>query len=625
MAEPHDPALDLLKKIYGYPAFRGQQAEIIAHVVAGGDAFVLMPTGGGKSLCYQIPALLRPGVGVVISPLIALMQDQVDALTQLGIRAAAINSAMPPGDVAQTKRRLREGALDLVYVAPERLLLDDFLALLDESPLALFAIDEAHCVSQWGHDFRPHYTQLSLLADRFPRVPRLALTATADGPTRKDIVERLRLAGGRTFVAGFDRPNIRYAIVEKNEPRTQLLRFIRESHPRDAGIVYCLSRKGVDETAEWLGRQGCTALPYHAGMTAEDRARNQERFLRDDQTIMAATIAFGMGIDKPDVRFVVHLNLPRNIEAYYQETGRAGRDGLPADALLLYSLQDAVQQRRFIDEGDAPEAQKRIEHRKLNALLGLCESAACRRQILLEYFGDASGPCGNCDTCLEPPPTFDATVAAQKAISCCYRTGERFGVGYLAGVLLGETDERIASFGHDRISTYGIGKELGRDEWQGIYRQLVALHLLTPDGEYGGLRITPQGLAFLKTKAPLHLRRPALRKKTRRRDRTPALAAAALDPETSPDHALFAAMKAKRLELARAQNVPPYVIFHDRVLLEIAARKPATLAALSQIGGVGQNKLERYGAIFLAVIAGHETDQLLVEAGSDLVADPDAG
>ncbi len=621
MALSPDPALDLLQRVYGYPAFRGQQAEIIAHVVAGRNAFVLMPTGGGKSLCYQIPALLRPGVGVVISPLIALMQDQVDALTQLGIRAAAINSAMAPAEVAQTRRRLREGALDLVYVAPERLLMDEFLALLRESPIALFAIDEAHCVSQWGHDFRPHYTQLSVLAEHFPHVPRLALTATADGPTRKDIVERLHLTDGRTFVAGFDRPNIRYAIMEKSEPRQQVLRFIRESHPRDCGIVYCLSRKMVDETADWLRSQGFTALPYHAGMTAEDRSRNQERFLRDDQTIMVATIAFGMGIDKPDVRFVVHLSLPRNIEAYYQETGRAGRDGLPANALLLYSLQDAVQQRRFIDEGDAPEAQKRIEHQKLNALLGLCESAVCRRQTLLAYFGDTSAPCGNCDTCLEPPVTFDATIAAQKAISCSYRTGERFGVGYLVDVLLGETDERISSFGHDRISTYGIGKELGRSEWQGIYRQLVALHLLTPDGEYGGLRITPQGLAFLKNKTPLHLRQQAARPKSRRRDRARVAASSTIDVENNPDHALFAALKAKRLELARAQNVPPYVIFHDRVLLELAARKPATLAAMSQVSGVGQSKLEHYGAIFLAVIAHHENDLLLEEAGSDLVGD----
>jgi ATP-dependent DNA helicase RecQ len=622
-----EAALRILQTTYGYPAFRGQQAEIIEHVAAGGNAFVLMPTGGGKSLCYQIPALLRPGVGIVVSPLIALMQDQVDALRQLGIRAAAINSAMAPSDIAQTRRDLRAGAIDLVYVAPERLLMEDFLDLLQASPLALFAIDEAHCVSQWGHDFRPEYAQLRVLADRFPGVPRIALTATADQPTRQDIVERLHLADGRTFVSGFDRPNIRYAMMEKSEPRQQLLRFIRDLHPRDSGIVYCLSRKLVDETAAWLCEQKFTALPYHAGMGAEDRARNQERFLREEGTIMVATIAFGMGIDKPDVRFVAHLTVPKNIEAYYQETGRAGRDGLPANALLLFGLQDAVMQRRFIDESDAPEAQKRIEHRKLNALLGLCEAASCRRQILLAYFGDESKPCGNCDTCLEPPVTFDATVAAQKAISCSYRTGELFGVGYLVDVLLGEADERMTSFGHDKISTFGIGREMARSEWQGIFRQLVALDLLTAEGsEYGGLRITPRGLTFLKNKEPLNLRRQTPRAKGSGKGRKARAEARveALVPDGGPDHALFAAMKAKRLALAREQNVPPYVIFHDRVLLELAARKPASLAAMSQISGIGQSKLERYGKIFLGVIAGIETDQLLDEAESDLPRDYDA-
>jgi ATP-dependent DNA helicase RecQ len=623
MSSTRDAALRILQTTYGYPAFRGPQAEIIEHVADGGNAFVLMPTGGGKSLCYQIPALLRPGVGIVVSPLIALMQDQVDALRQLGLRAAAINSAMAPGDIARTKRDLQSGEIDLVYVAPERLLMDDFLELLRQSPLALFAIDEAHCVSQWGHDFRPEYAQLGVLAEKFPGVPRLALTATADHPTRQDIVERLRLGGGRTFVSGFDRPNIRYAMMEKDEPRKQLLRFIRELHPRDSGIVYCLSRKLVEETAAWLRDQNHAALPYHAGMSAEERARNQERFLREEGTIMVATIAFGMGIDKPDVRFVVHLTIPKNIEAYYQETGRAGRDGLPANALLLYGLQDVVMQRRFIDEGDAPEAQKRIEHRKLNALLGLCEAASCRRQILLAYFGDESPACGNCDTCLEPPVTFDATIAAQKAISCSYRTGERFGVGYLVDVLLGEADERMRSFGHDKISTFGIGRELGRSEWQGIFRQLVALDLLTAEGsEYGGLRITPRGLAFLKSKEELQLRRQAPRKKSSgsRKARTDTRVEM-LGPDGGPDHGLFAAMKAKRLELAREQNVPPYVIFHDRVLLELAARQPGTLAAMSQITGIGQSKLERYGKIFLGVIASFETNRLLEEAGSDLSPD----
>jgi ATP-dependent DNA helicase RecQ len=619
LSPSREAALAVLQKTYGYPSFRGEQAAIIEHVVSGQNAFVLMPTGGGKSLCYQIPALLRPGVGVIISPLIALMQDQVDALKQLGIRAAAINSSKAGADNARTTRAIRNGELDMIYVAPERLLMDDFLALLRESNVALFAIDEAHCVSQWGHDFRPHYVQLSALAEQFPGIPRIALTATADHPTRKDIVERLGLADGRTFVSGFDRPNIHYSIALKEEPRKQVLQFIKGSHPRDSGIVYCLSRKMVDDTAEWLCGQGFRALPYHAGMAAGDRARNQERFLREDNMIMVATIAFGMGIDKPDVRFVVHMNIPKNIEAYYQETGRAGRDGLPSNALMLYGMQDAAMQRNFIDESDAPDAQKRIEHQKLNALLGLCESASCRRQILLQYFGDASPACGNCDTCLTPPLTFDGTIAAQKAISCAYRTDERFGVGYLVDVLLGDADERVKQFGHDKISTFGIGRDLGRSEWQSIFRQLVALHLLTPDGEYGSLKITAQGLAFLKNKSELQLRKH-VGGKAKKRDRRPALDSSS-EPLNEPDHLLFDAMRAKRLELARAQNVPPYVIFHDKVLLELAARRPSSLAAMSQVSGIGQSKLERYGPDFLAVISQYEINQLLTEADSELSAD----
>jgi len=593
--------LSILQKTYGYRSFRGQQAEIIEHVISGKHAFVLMPTGGGKSLCYQIPALCRPGVGIVISPLIALMQDQVDALKQLGIKAAAINSSMSGADIERTRRRVRAGEIDLLYVAPERLLMDDFLSLLDASTPALFAIDEAHCVSQWGHDFRPHYTQLNILAERFPTVPRLALTATADKPTRKDIVERLHLAGGRTFVAGFDRPNLHYSIQLKHNAQKQILQFIRESHPRDSGIVYCLSRRMTDEMAAWLVTQGCKALPYHAGMEAGDRSRNQERFLREDNIIMVATIAFGMGIDKPDVRFVAHMNIPKNIEAYYQETGRAGRDGLPADALMLYSLQDAVMQRKFIDESEAPDNQKRIERQKLSALLGLCEAASCRRKVILDYFGDTGEPCGNCDTCLVPPVTFDATTAAQKALSCAYRTGQRFGVGYLIDVLLGkEDDERIPRFGHDKISTFGIGAEHPKGEWQSIFRQLVALNLLTVDGsEYGGLTITPQGHAFLKQKETLHLR-----KFTGRTKLTPirnTRAAIAFDDESDTD--LFAALKLVRLELANEQNVPPYVIFHDRTLRELVVHKPDSLAALSGLSGVGEKKMERYGEIFLKVIS----------------------
>ncbi len=602
MTPTRELALQILQKTYGYRSFRGEQAEIIEHVVSGRHAFVLMPTGGGKSLCYQIPALCREGVGVVISPLIALMQDQVDALKQLGVKAAAINSSMPAASVEQTKRLIRNGEIDLVYVAPERLLMDDFLALLEQSKVALFAIDEAHCVSQWGHDFRPHYTQLAALAERFPHVPRVALTATADKPTRKDIVERLHLAEGRTFVAGFDRPNIHYSILLKSSAQKQVLQFIKELHPRDSGIVYCLSRKTTDETAAWLVSQGCKALPYHAGMDAEDRARNQTRFLREDNIIMVATIAFGMGIDKPDVRFVAHLNIPKNIEAYYQETGRAGRDGLPADALMLYSLQDAVMQRNFIEESDAPEAQKRIEHQKLNALLGLCEVASCRRKIILEYFGDTAEPCGNCDTCLSPPVTFDGTIAAQKALSCAYRTGQRFGVAYLIDVLLGKEDERIQRFGHDKTSTFGIGREYTQNEWQSIFRQLVALNLLTADGsEFGGLKMTPQGQAFLKQRETLHLRKFTGKVKTS----TPRHARPAMTFDDEVDSELFAAMKVARLELAREQNVPPYVIFHDRTLRELAIHKPRSLAALSQISGVGEKKMERYGDTFLQVIAEH--------------------
>ena len=593
-------ALSVLQKTYGYGSFRGEQAEIIEHVISGKNAFVLMPTGGGKSLCYQIPALCREGVGIIISPLIALMQDQVDALTQLGVRAAAINSSMSFSSISQTRARIRAGELDLAYVAPERLLMEDFLALLHESPIALFAIDEAHCVSQWGHDFRPHYTQLSALAEQFPHVPRIALTATADKPTRKDIVERLHLEDGRTFVAGFDRPNIHYSIQPKESAQKQVLQFIKEFHPRDCGIIYCLSRKMADETAAWLNTQGRKALPYHAGMEAEDRARNQERFLREDNIIMVATIAFGMGIDKPDVRFVAHMTIPKNIEAYYQETGRAGRDGLPANALMLYGVQDVVMQRNFIEESNAPDAQKRIERQKLNALLGLCEAASCRRKILLEYFGDDAEPCGNCDACISPPVTFDGTIAAQKALSCAYRTGQRFGVAYLIDVLLGKTeDERIQRFGHDKISTFGIGGEYSKNEWQSVFRQLVALNYLTVDGsEYGGLKMTLQGQDFLKQRETLRLRKfTGKAKVAASRDK------AAIVFDDDDDRELFTALKAVRLELAREQNVPPYVIFHDKTLRELAVQKPGTLFALSGISGVGEKKMERYGEAILRVIS----------------------
>ncbi len=598
-------ALQILRKTYGYDAFRDQQAAVIDHVIAGGSAFVLMPTGGGKSLCYQIPSLIRPGVGIIVSPLIALMQDQVEALKQLGIRAAAINSAMPLDQIRETERAIQNGDIDMVYVAPERLLMDDFLRLLDGAHIALFAIDEAHCVSQWGHDFRPHYAQLSMLAERYPHVPRLALTATADAPTRRDIINCLSLQDGRSFISGFDRPNIHYTIAIKDNARQQVLAFIKEEYKDESGIVYCLSRNGVEEMAEWLNGQGLKALPYHAGLDAQVRAKNQQRFLREDKIIMVATIAFGMGIDKPDVRFVAHMNVPKNIEAYYQETGRAGRDGLPAKAFMVYGLQDAAMQRNFIEASTAPDAQKRIEHSKLNALLGLCEAAHCRRQIILEYFGDAGKPCGNCDTCLSPPETFDGTIAAQKALSAVYRTGQRFGVSYLVDVLMGKADARIKQFQHDQLGVFGIGKETSKPEWQSIYRQLVALNLVGVDtAEHGGLRLTHAGRAFLKEKKTLQLRGFEGKKK---RVKTSLQRAAEEFYEQEGDAALFAALKAARMELAKAQNVPPYVIFHDKTLREMAIFKPDTPTALLDINGMGEKKAERYGRTFLDVIRRHKS------------------
>ena len=595
-------ALDTLKKIYGYDSFRGEQAAIISHVINGGSAFVLMPTGGGKSLCYQIPALCREGVGVIVSPLIALMQDQVEALRQLGIRAMAINSSMDGQHIAQAKRAIRQGEIDMVYVAPERLLTPDFLELLDQSKLALFAIDEAHCVSQWGHDFRPHYTQLSLLAERFPNVPRLALTATADAPTRKDILERLHLTEGRVFVAGFDRPNIHYRIAPKENPKQQILQFIK-THAGESGIVYCLSRQNVEDTAEWLNKHGVKALAYHAGLDAAIRTKHQEIFLKEEAVVMVATIAFGMGINKPDVRFVAHMSIPKNIEAYYQETGRAGRDGLPAEALMLYGMGDVAMQRSFIEQSNAPDQQKRIENHKLGALLGLCEAARCRRQILLDYFGDQSQPCNNCDTCQEPRETFDATIVAQKALSCVYRTGQRFGVGYLIDVLLGKSDERIQQFGHDKLALFGIGHEFGKGEWQAIFRQLVAQNLLAVDAVgHGGLHLTEQGQNFLKAKERLQLSKPVLRSKAMRANTTAKIAA---ELSSNTDQVLLGALKALRMELAKAQNLPPYVIFHDKTLREMAVLKPATNAEMLKIGGVGEQKLARYGDEFLTVILQH--------------------
>jgi ATP-dependent DNA helicase RecQ len=593
-------AQQILHSVFGYSAFRGEQEAIVSHVASGGDALVLMPTGGGKSLCYQVPALLRPGVGIVVSPLIALMQDQVDALLQAGVKAAFLNSTLDGRAAGEVENQLLNGTLDLLYVAPERLLTPRFLSLLERAPIGLFAIDEAHCVSQWGHDFRPEYVGLSLLHERFPQVPRIALTATADAATRQEIVLRLGLEDARQFVSSFDRPNIKYRIVQKNNARQQLLAFLEAEHKGDAGIVYCLSRKKVEETAEWLREHGWDALPYHAGLDAGTRQRHQTRFLREEGVVMVATVAFGMGIDKPDVRFVAHLDLPKSVEGYYQETGRAGRDGLPADAWLAYGLGDVIQLKQMLDNSDADEQHKRLERRKLDALLGLCESTVCRRQALLAYFGESyAGPCGNCDNCLEPVDTWDGTVAAQMALSCVYRTGQRFGVGHLIDVLLGKEGERVTRFGHDRLSTFGIGKDHTAAQWSSIYRQLVAAGLLTVDMEYGALRLTDEARPVLRGEQKIDLRRDPEPRKGKGRAKGGSKAPASV---AAGDEALWQALKAKRLELAREQGVPPYVIFHDSTLLAMAQARPRRQDELAEISGVGERKLERYGEAFLEVL-----------------------
>ncbi len=593
-------AQNLLQSVFGYESFRGAQEEIIRHLLAGGDALVLMPTGGGKSLCYQLPAMLRLGVGIVVSPLIALMKDQVDALRQLGIKAAYLNSSLNPQQAATVEKELLGGDLDLLYVAPERLLTPRFLDLLQRSRLSLFAIDEAHCVSQWGHDFRPEYIGLSLLAERFPEVPRIALTATADAATRREMVEKLRLSRARQFIASFDRPNIRYTVVEKQNARQQFLAFYRREHAGEAGIVYRLSRRSVDDTAAWLRKHGVQALPYHAGLDARTRQRHQERFLREDGVVMVATIAFGMGIDKPDVRFVAHLDLPKNLEGYYQETGRAGRDGLPADAYMTYGLADVVSLRRLMAKSLAEEAFKRVERQKLEALLGYCESPNCRRQVLLAYFGETlETPCGNCDTCLNEVKTFDGTVAVQKALSTVYRTGQRFGAGHLIDVLLGKETPRISSLGHQRLSTYGIGTEYSEREWRSIFRQLVAAGYLSTDAQgHGSLLLAPRSVAVLKGKEHVQLRHdPARQPKAATKSKKPVLQGA--------DEQLFEALRERRTAFAQEQGVPPYVIFHDSTLRQMAQLKPRTSRAFSQLSGVGKAKLERYGQAFLQVIAEH--------------------
>ena len=599
-----DRARIILNRIFGYTKFRGEQGEIIEHVASGGDAFVLMPTGGGKSLCYQIPAMLRKGVGVVVSPLIALMQDQVTALKELGVNAEMLNSSLNASQQINVKSKLRRGEIDLLYVAPERLVLDSMLDMLSEMDIALFAIDEAHCVAQWGHDFREEYLALSILHERFPDVPRIALTATADEPTRKEIIQRLSLGSARTFVASFDRPNIQYQIVIKDNPKKQLLAFINNEHDGDSGIVYCLSRKKTEEIANWLQEVGKDALPYHAGLSAKVRQHNQERFLREDGVIIVATIAFGMGIDKPDVRFVAHLDLPKSIEAYYQETGRAGRDGLPSDAWMAYGMADVAIHRSLIDSSGADDAHKRLEHRKLNALLGLCETASCRRQILLSYFGDElSQPCGNCDTCLHPVETWDGTLAAKKAIYVVKQTGERFGAGYLTDIMQGKRLERIIRFGHDKLSAFGNGTELSEREWSSVFRQLVSMGYLAIDMErYGSIKLTPESINVLKGNAHISLRKDNLSHEKKSKTRVKA-ASKLVDSKAV---GLFEALRAKRMELAKEQGVPPYVIFHDSTLKAMAELRPTSLDAMSEISGVGEHKLAKYGAIFLDVLKNAE-------------------
>ncbi len=593
-------ARQVLQSVFGYESFREPQDAIIQTVIDGGDALVLMPTGGGKSLCYQIPALVRPGCGIVISPLIALMQDQVSAMRQLGVRASFLNSSLDPAAARAVESQLLSGDLDLLYIAPERLTQERCLVLLEQASIALFAIDEAHCVSQWGHDFRANYLQLDILHQRFPSIPRIALTATADERTRTEIIHRLDLHRAQQFIAGFDRPNIRYRIALKTNPRTQLLRYLRDEHAQDAGIVYCLSRKKTEETANWLREQGFNALPYHAGLPSALRAEHQARFLREESVIVVATIAFGMGIDKPDVRFVAHLDMPKTIESYYQETGRAGRDGEPADAWMVYGLQDVIKLRQMMAGSDGNEEHKRAEQHRLNAMLGLCEITTCRRESLLNYFGETQlQPCGNCDTCLEPVDTWDATEPVRKALSAVYRTGQRFGVNHLIDVLRGASTDKIFQFDHQHLPTYGVGKELDNTQWRSIFRQLVARGHLSVDLEhFGALRLEEKCRPLLRGEQDIQLRRDTGAKTSRKQTKT------ALPADI--DIGLWEALRECRRLLAEEQGVPPYVIFHDRSLKEMCATLPRTPAQFGNITGVGERKMDKYGSAFLRVINDHE-------------------
>lgn len=613
-------AYGILRSVFGFDSFRGEQLAIIEHLIGGGDAVVLMPTGGGKSLCYQIPALVCPGIGVVVSPLIALMKDQVDGLRQAGVRAAALNSRLSAGEVAETELAVREAALDLVYVSPERLLTPRCLELLSRARLALFAIDEAHCISQWGHDFRQEYQQLSILKERFPDVPLVALTATADGPTRQDIIAQLRLTQARIFAAGYDRPNLFYRVTPKSDPLQQVWRFLSVEHPEDAGIVYCFTRRAVEETAAWLKARGRDALPYHAGLEAAARERHQDRFLRAEGVVIVATIAFGMGIDKPNVRFVAHLDPPKNLEAYYQETGRAGRDGLPADAWMTYGMADVMNLFRLLDAGELTHRQRRIERQKLEALMGYCETVSCRRQVLLGYFGESDHPpCGNCDNCRAPAASWDGTIAAQKALSAIYRTGQRFGVRHLTDLLLGIETERIMRLRHNRLKTFGVGTEVDRRGWTSVFRQLVAQGFALPDVVgHGGLSLGPGAAEILRGAKIVRFRLDAeTREPERRRSHLDRKASAELEPAARP---LWDALRSWRLEEAKRQEIPPYVIFHDSTLTEVARRRPASLTELANIPGIGRSKLERYGDAVLAIVVKSMTSDALNSASAPNLA-----
>jgi ATP-dependent DNA helicase RecQ len=608
-------ATRILQQVFGYSAFRGQQSDIVTHIAGGGDALVLMPTGGGKSLCYQVPALLREGVGIVVSPLIALMQDQVAALEEAGVRAAFLNSTLDWREARHIERQAKAGELDLLYMAPERLVTERGLALLDELPLALFAIDEAHCVSQWGHDFRQEYLQLAVLAERYPHVPRIALTATADAATRREIIQRLHLHAARLFVQSFDRPNIRYRIAEKDNPRRQLLEFIRREHLDQCGIVYCLSRKSVEETAQMLADNGIDALAYHAGFTAQQREQRQDRFIEGDAVVIVATIAFGMGIDKPDVRFVAHLDLPKSVEGYYQETGRAGRDGEPAEAWMVYGIADVVQQRRLIEQSEADEAYKRISNGKLDAMLGLCETAHCRRQYLLSYFGEPSEPCGNCDNCLAPPDQFDGTEAAQKLLSCIIRLERHSGFGFGAqqaiDVLRGKRTDKVLQRGHDTVSTFGIGADLDETQWRAVLRQLVTLRLVAVDAEhFNVLRLTDTSREVLAGRRRLTLRRETIASsatgraaKGAAKNKTAKVPSVAISGSPLQE-ALFHTLREWRRDVAKDHGVPVYTVLHDSTLREIAQRLPSNASELAGISGIGATKLARYGEALLAIIGG---------------------